>query len=64
LSQKRAQAVRTVLQQNGVKPNQVQIEGFGKSQPIAPNTSAEGRAKNRRVELRITDSEASEQKAE
>jgi outer membrane protein OmpA-like peptidoglycan-associated protein len=53
LSQQRAQSVAEVLRQQGVKSNQLDIEGKGSLQPIASNSSASGRAKNRRVELKI-----------
>jgi outer membrane protein OmpA-like peptidoglycan-associated protein len=53
LSQQRAQAVANVLGQQGVKPQQMNIEGMGSAQPVASNKSVAGRAKNRRVELKI-----------
>jgi outer membrane protein OmpA-like peptidoglycan-associated protein len=49
LSQRRADAVRTYLIANGVSSDQLQTRGFGASQPVASNSTAEGRAKNRRV---------------
>lgn len=51
LSQRRAVAVRDVLIQLGVAPSRVTAVGYGQDYPIAPNDTAEGRAKNRRVEL-------------
>ena len=51
LSQRRAVAVRDVLIQLGVAPSRVTAVGFGQDYPIASNDTAEGRAKNRRVEL-------------
>lgn len=59
LSTYRARAVETVLIGNGVKPEQVTTRGMGESQPISSNKTAAGRAKNRRVELMISDVEAS-----
>jgi len=53
LSQQRAQVVSNTLVQRGVKPQQVTIAGLGPADPVAPNTTAAGRAKNRRVELHI-----------
>jgi outer membrane protein OmpA-like peptidoglycan-associated protein len=58
LSQQRARSVQAVLLQNGVKNEQVLTQGFGESQPIASNKTKEGRSKNRRVEVYITDTEA------
>lgn len=53
LSEQRARAVSDVLSQRGVRPNQIMVAGRGPEEPVAPNTSASGRAKNRRVELHI-----------
>jgi outer membrane protein OmpA-like peptidoglycan-associated protein len=52
LSQKRADAVRGYLVSAGVPPGQVEARGFGPSEPVADNRAPEGRARNRRVELR------------
>jgi outer membrane protein OmpA-like peptidoglycan-associated protein len=54
LSLARARTVETFLEANGVPPRQVAAKGFGPDVPIAPNTTAAGRAKNRRVELNRT----------
>ncbi len=54
LSQARADAVRAYLASKGVAPQRMVATGYGPSQPVAPNTSAAGRAQNRRVELRQT----------
>ncbi len=51
LSQRRAIAVREVLIQMGVASMRITAVGYGEDQPIADNATAEGRAKNRRVEL-------------
>jgi outer membrane protein OmpA-like peptidoglycan-associated protein len=52
LSKRRANAVKDYLiKKGGVPANQLTAVGFGESKPIAPNTTKEGRAKNRRVEL-------------
>lgn len=55
LSENRAIAVAAALKAMGI-PETVRIEtkGFGFSQPIAPNTTEEGKAKNRRVEISIS----------
>ena len=54
LSQARAQAVRAYLATKGVAPDRMVAKGYGPTQPVAPNTTAAGRALNRRVELRQT----------
>ena len=54
LSQARADAVRAYLASKGVTPERMVSKGYGASQPVAPNTTATGRAQNRRVELRQT----------
>ncbi len=51
LSQKRAEAVRDALVERGVDGARITAVGMGASVPIAPNDSAEGRARNRRVEV-------------
>lgn len=55
LSQQRAESVRQYLLANNiVRENQVAAAGFGASRPLAPNTTAEGRAANRRIDVIIT----------
>ncbi len=51
LSQARAQSVANYFIGKGVDPKRLKVIGYGPSRPISPNTSAEGRALNRRVEL-------------
>jgi outer membrane protein OmpA-like peptidoglycan-associated protein len=51
LSAKRAEAVRSFLVSKGIPAANIVAEGHGKDQPIADNTTAEGRANNRRVEI-------------
>jgi outer membrane protein OmpA-like peptidoglycan-associated protein len=53
LSQERADAVRSYLISKGVPEETLQAEGKGQSTPIADNTTPEGRATNRRVEIVI-----------
>ncbi len=53
LSVRRAEAVKAYLVSKGIEPNRIYTEGKGKSQPIASNSTAEGRAKNRRVEIEV-----------
>ena len=53
LSQRRAQAVTSVLIQGGVNPGRIRTIGRGEDAPIASNLTAEGRAQNRRVEIVI-----------
>ncbi len=51
LSERRAQAVANKLLESGVSPAQIEVQGEGESHPVADNRTAEGRAKNRRVEV-------------
>lgn len=53
LSQQRAASVKRYLQQRGVDPARLQARGFGESNPIGNNLTAEGRAMNRRVEMHV-----------
>ncbi len=54
LSEKRAAATRDYLVQQGIPSASVTTMGFGKTQPIAPNTTAAGRQQNRRVEVVVS----------
>jgi len=54
LSEHRAGAVRTYLIEQGLTENQLTAKGFGESLPVADNTTAEGRQKNRRVEIIVS----------
>ena len=54
LSQQRAEAVRAHLISIGVDPNKMVATGVGEAKPIAENSTKEGRAKNRRVEIEVT----------
>jgi outer membrane protein OmpA-like peptidoglycan-associated protein len=53
LSKERALTVKNFLVSRGVEQDRIEHEGYGFDQPIAPNTTAEGKAKNRRVEVKI-----------
>jgi OOP family OmpA-OmpF porin len=51
LSQKRADSVKDYLVKNfGIGPDRIATKGYGKEKPIAPNNTAEGRTKNRRIQ--------------
>jgi outer membrane protein OmpA-like peptidoglycan-associated protein len=51
LSEKRAEAVRDYLVQQGISSDAIAASGFGKTSPVASNDTPEGRQQNRRVEL-------------
>lgn len=54
LSKRRAAAVKGWLVKNGVDAKRISAKGMGKTQPVASNKTEEGRAQNRRVEVRYT----------
>ena len=58
LSVRRAEAVKAYLVSKGIEKNRVYTEGKGKKQPVADNRTAEGRAKNRRVEIEVVGTRA------
>lgn len=53
LSENRARTVMNYLISRGVPAARVRSQGFGETMPVATNDTAEGRAKNRRVEIKI-----------
>ncbi len=53
LSLKRAKAVYEVMVKMGIDPNRLTYAGYGEERPIADNSTREGRAKNRRVEVHL-----------
>ena len=53
LSQRRAESVRTYLISKNVNASNLTAKGYGEVTPVAVNTTAAGRAENRRVELKI-----------
>jgi outer membrane protein OmpA-like peptidoglycan-associated protein len=53
LSRERAQAVKSYLVGNRIEADRIKVVGYGAAQPIAGNDTEEGRAMNRRVEMRI-----------
>jgi outer membrane protein OmpA-like peptidoglycan-associated protein len=54
LSEQRGESVRDYLTHEGMATDSVTTKGFGKTQPVASNDTAEGRQQNRRVELVIS----------
>ncbi len=55
LSQDRANVMRARILSFGIDPSRVEAEGYGEAHPIADNTTEEGRQRNRRVDVRVTD---------
>lgn len=54
LSQARAEAVRSYLAGKGIDPAMIGVSGQGPDRPVADNANADGRARNRRIEFRVT----------
>jgi len=54
LSEKRAEAVRVYLVQQGIAADSITAKGYGKARPVVSNATAEGRQRNRRVEMVVS----------
>ncbi len=52
LSKRRAQAVADYLAAHGISPDRMTVEGFGETRPVASNDTEDGRARNRRVQIK------------
>jgi outer membrane protein OmpA-like peptidoglycan-associated protein len=63
LSKERAQSVSYYLTSNGIDSSRIQTNWFGEDQPKYDNSTAEGRSKNRRVELAIVANEELKEEA-
>ena len=55
LSQERADAMRQRIVSFGIDPSRVTAEGYGEAHPLADNSTEEGRQRNRRVDVRVTE---------
>ncbi len=53
LSQRRADSVKKYLESKGIDPQRLFAHGYGETMPVADNSTASGRAKNRRVEFKV-----------
>ena len=53
LSEDRAEAVKAEVVANGGDPDKIKTIGYGETKPIADNGTREGRAQNRRVEIKV-----------
>ncbi len=53
LSERRAEAVKVYLEGKGIDGDRMTTRGYGESEPKVPNTSAEGKAENRRIEFTV-----------
>ncbi|MFI3155476.1 MAG: OmpA family protein [Methylococcaceae bacterium] len=63
LSLRRARAIANILVSRGVSPDRISAIGYGDAQPIDSNDTEEGRAKNRRVEVKLMPKEPKEGKS-
>lgn len=55
LSQERATAAMQQIVATGIDPSRITAEGYGEQHPVADNATADGRQRNRRVDIRVTD---------
>ncbi len=55
LSQSRAQAVVDAIASHGIDASRMSAKGYGQEKPLVPNTTEQNRAKNRRVQVMITE---------
>lgn len=62
LSFERASRVRDYLAGRGVAPQRIQVDGRGSREPVASNNTAEGRARNRRVEIFVAEQQPAQQR--
>ena len=53
LSLRRAKAIANILALHGIPKDRISVTGYGETQPINSNDTEEGRAKNRRVEVKL-----------
>jgi OOP family OmpA-OmpF porin len=53
LSAERAASVKSYLAAKGIDPGAISADGAGPDRPVASNATAEGRARNRRIEFRV-----------
>lgn len=63
LSQRRADSVKAYLTSHGIPDERVKSMGMGKTQPVADNATAEGRANNRRVEIILEGASSTDSKS-
>ena len=52
LSEQRASSVKTALVNKGISTDRIKTVGYGQDKPIADNSTEDGKAKNRRVEIK------------
>jgi outer membrane protein OmpA-like peptidoglycan-associated protein len=63
LSNRRAEGVRRALVANGIEPSRLEVKGYGWSQPVAANSTKDGRERNRRVEFKVIPGPGGSQKS-